>query len=251
MRDDLVDHDPRAFVEWKSRNAGANRGKGDRPQSMLVGQFESASRRPAQAFGLRPHSGPHAGRVDDVSGLELAAVRDGRLADIDRADLAALGLDRWTAGPGDGARHAAAEFEVIVRGVDDRVHVLRGEVALHHLHAQLSSPPAHRVGCTCQAMDAIRASTSARVTDSSPRTLKCWIVNEAITIAYARARRTVSSFSTCCSARQPRKPAATASPAPVGSVGGSTGRAGRWISSAWRYNVAPFGPSLITSPRNR
>src|SRR5205823_14786140 len=152
---------------------------------------------------------------------------DHRIPDLNGADAPALRLDHGAACAGDGAGDSAAKLEVIVGGVDDGVDILPGEIALDDGHAKTVGPPAHPAGCACQAIEAIRASTSVRLIGCKPWTLNCWIVKDAITIAYANASRTVSSFSVCCSARQPRNPAATASPAPVGSIGGSTGRAGR------------------------
>ena len=51
------------------------------------------------------------------------------------------------------------------------------------LDVHAAGAPGQTVGWTCQAIDAIRVSTSARVIGCSPRTLKCWIVKDAITIA--------------------------------------------------------------------
>src|ERR1700736_357022 len=121
--------------------------------------------------------------MDDEACLQGAAAGDGRVADLDRADLAALGLNRRSASPRDRSRHAAAQLQVVVRRVDDGVDILLRQVALQDFDAQAACAPGQTVGWTCQAMDAIRVSTSARVISCRPRTLKCWIVKDAITMA--------------------------------------------------------------------
>src|SRR5438128_2381170 len=153
-------------------DAGANRGERDRPQLALAGKLEAPPGRVSQAFHGRAAAKGHARGVDDEAGFELAARSDGGATHLDRPDGATLRLDRRAATPGNGSGHTPAEDQVAVRRVDDGVDILLGQVALEDVDRQAARSPAHPVGWTCQAIDAIRASTSQRVIACSPRTLK-------------------------------------------------------------------------------
>ena len=128
------------------RNAGADRGKGDGSQTPLIRDLEAAPRRPAQALGGGAAAEPHAGGVDHVTGFEPAAAGNRRVADLDWADGPALRLDRRAACPGDGARDSTSQLEVVVRGVDDGIDILSGEIALLDLNGKAVDAPAHAVG---------------------------------------------------------------------------------------------------------
>jgi len=69
-----------------------------------------------------------------------------RVADLDWADGPALRLDRRAACPGDGARDSTSQLEVVVRGVDDGIDILSGEIALLDLNGKAVDAPAHAVG---------------------------------------------------------------------------------------------------------
>src|SRR6267378_6884105 len=183
MRRDLLEHDPSAVIRWEVGDTRANRGKRDRTQPSLTRKLEAAPGRTAQAFSRSTAAQAHARRVDDKAGFELAAPGDRRATDLDRANRVALRLDGRTAAPGNGNGHAATENQVVIRGVDDGVDILLGEVALQDIDPETARVPGHPVGWTCQAIEAIRASTSARVIGCSPFTLKCWIAKDAITMA--------------------------------------------------------------------
>src|SRR5207248_8776590 len=101
----------------------------------------------------------HARRVDDKVGFELAAPSDRRTTDLDWANRLTLRLDGRTAAPGNGPGHAATQNQVIIRGIDDGIDILLGEVGLQDIDRETARVPGHPVGWTCQAIEAIRAST--------------------------------------------------------------------------------------------
>src|SRR6202045_3952369 len=101
MSHDFLEHDPRALLQRKTRDPSADRWEGDGPQAAQVGDLEAAAGGAAQAVSAGPASQSHARRMDDEACLQAAAAGYGRVADLDRAELAALGLDRRPACPGD------------------------------------------------------------------------------------------------------------------------------------------------------
>ena len=75
----------------------------------------------------------HRGGVNDVAGSQASAAGDDRFADLNRALADRLVLDLTAAGAHDRAGRAGAHPEMVVGGVDDRVGVLGGDVALDDL----------------------------------------------------------------------------------------------------------------------
>src|SRR5205823_13475071 len=150
------------------RDPGADCRKGDGLQAVLVRDLEAAPRRPAQAVGGGVATESHAGRMDHMARLQPAAASYRSVADLDRADGPALRLNGRTTRSGDGAGHPTSQLEVVVRGVDDGIDVLDGQIALLDFNRQAIDPPAHAVGWTCHAIAAMRASTSARLIGCNP-----------------------------------------------------------------------------------
>jgi len=171
MRDDLLHHDPGTVLERKVGDPSTDGGKSDRVQALVARQLQTASSRVAERIGGGASAQPHAGGVDNESRGQIPAARDGGIPNRDRPDRATFGLDRWATAARDGARDPAAEFEVIVRGVDDRVDVLRRQVALQDRDRHVVSAPAHWPAGAFHAMDSILAPTSARVSRCNPPTL--------------------------------------------------------------------------------
>jgi DNA polymerase IV len=83
-------------------------------------------------------------RMDHIPGGELSRSRRLRIARLAAAQLTALGQDRRPACAMDGSVHAAAAEQRRVRGVHDRVDLLRRDVALNELD------PAHRERVVCE-----------------------------------------------------------------------------------------------------
>src|SRR5688500_19419457 len=84
-----------------------------------------------------------------------------------------------------------------------------------------------------------------------PSTLKRSTAKEAHTVPWRVARRRVRSSTEPDSARCPRKPPAKLSPAPVGSVISSNGKAGDQKEKERVKSTEPYSPRLTTTARDR
>jgi hypothetical protein len=72
----------------------------------------------------------HAGRVDDESRFDFSSRRDRRASHGYRANLVAFPLHRFAAFAANHSREAAAELQIVIRGVDDRINIHLDKVAL-------------------------------------------------------------------------------------------------------------------------
>src|SRR5271163_3218032 len=133
MRAHLLEHHPSASLDRETGDAGADRRKCDRLETLLPGTLERVARRRAQIRLRSRFAQPHAGGVNHVSRAQVSCAGDRGLADRDGANLVALLLNRGTAFDANGARDAAAQHQVAVRRVHDCIHVSVGEVALPQL----------------------------------------------------------------------------------------------------------------------
>ena len=69
--------------------------------------------------------------MDHVAGAQIAARGDRRAADGNAADGVAFLLNRIAALAADRSGHAAAELQIIIRGIDDGVDIHLRQIALH------------------------------------------------------------------------------------------------------------------------
>ncbi len=126
----FAQHDLGAFRNRKAGDSGADGGKRDGAQPAFrrdaQGVGRRASQRPRRGFAAQLH----AGRVNHEAGAQLASRGDCRAADRNAADGVALLLDCIAALAPDRPGHAAAQLQIVVRGVDDGVHVHFRQVAL-------------------------------------------------------------------------------------------------------------------------
>ena len=89
-------------------------------------------------FTVRPFLPHGTNAMDDVTGLQLVAARDLRLASTRAAEGTAFREQPRARAPVNGAVDAATAEERLVGGVHDRVDVKQRDVALDDLdHAQL------------------------------------------------------------------------------------------------------------------
>src|SRR5439155_14290943 len=84
---------------------------------------------------------PHAGCMDHIKGLQVAAARHRGLTQLDRAEALALLLDPRPALAADRTRHARTQDQVIVGCIDDCVYGHLRNVALHDLNFGLHVRP--------------------------------------------------------------------------------------------------------------
>src|SRR3984957_8951566 len=130
MRAHFLEHHLRASLEWKTGDTGADRRKRDRPEQVLIGAHQRVAGRRAQIRLRRGFSEPHAGGVNHVTRAQQSRARNRGLAERNRAYLIALLLNRRAAFDANRTRDAAAQHQVVVRGVYDRVNVRFRQVAL-------------------------------------------------------------------------------------------------------------------------
>lgn len=123
-------------LERKSVDASADRGEGDRLQSMLSGDLKRASVAGGKQFIFirraavpdRPHG------VDDVLGRESVARRESGLAGGTAAQGPAFLKKLRPCGPMDGAVDTAATRKLLVGGIDDGIDRKGGDVCFENLH---------------------------------------------------------------------------------------------------------------------
>src|SRR6266436_5112247 len=88
-------------------------------------------RRGSQGFRRRPGCAKsHARRMDYEACLQFSAGGDGRVTDGNTANGVALALNLLTAVAPNGSGYARTENQIVVGGIDDRVRVHLGQVAL-------------------------------------------------------------------------------------------------------------------------
>ncbi len=88
----------------------------------------------ARRFVLRCRfAQPHARRVNHMPRPQASRAGNSRLAQRDRSDPVAFLLNRRAALHANRAGDAAAEHQIVVRGVHDRVHVGVGQISLPQL----------------------------------------------------------------------------------------------------------------------
>src|SRR5208282_4313813 len=126
----LAQHDFGALAKRESGDARSHRGERDRLQPVLSGDAKRMRRRAPQRLRRSLTAKLHARRVDHVAGLQAAARCDRGAAHRDRADLVAFRLNAGPALAADRPGDATAELKVVVGGVDDRVRIHLGEIAL-------------------------------------------------------------------------------------------------------------------------
>ena len=141
MVQDLSEHDARAFLQGKAGDARADGGESDALDGFFFRAQQGLARREAERIGSRLPAQRHAGRVDYVKRLEVAARRDRSLAHRDGPQALALLLDARAALAPDGPGYARAENQVVVGRVHDGVHRHVGDVAFDEtdlgVHPQL------------------------------------------------------------------------------------------------------------------
>src|SRR5579862_6688340 len=130
MRANFLEHHLRASLDWKTRDTGADRRKRDCLERVLLGPSERVARRRAQIRLRRRFSQPRTGGVNYVPRSQPARARNRRLAQSNRADTVALALNRRAALDPNRARDTAAQHQLIVCRIYDRIGVRLGKVAL-------------------------------------------------------------------------------------------------------------------------
>ena len=141
---DLLDLDPRRFVEREATDAGAEGDQGEALRPELVRLDERA--RGGLSDDLRGSRAAelHRRAVDHPAGGHLARRRLDGFAEPDRSPLVALGLYRWTASPRDRAGHTTAMPELRVGGVGDGIDLELGDVRLLDLDLRHVRSPGYR-----------------------------------------------------------------------------------------------------------
>src|SRR5208282_5626464 len=114
----------------EARYTSSHRGKRHRLEAFLLCTQQGVARRGPQFFLHGAAAQLHAGRVDYVARLEVSAAGERGLAERNRTDAVGFLLDGRAAFSPDRAGHAAAELQIIVRGIDDRVGRRLGKIAL-------------------------------------------------------------------------------------------------------------------------
>lgn len=135
-------------IDREAVDAGADRGEGDARAVMLHGQFQAASVGGAQQVGLTfPAAAPDgADRVED----ELRRQRPGRTRDgiagraAERIAFASLLMDSRSRRAMNRPVDSAADVQLRVGGVHDRIDLLARDVPLHEFDVAGSKVDSHR-----------------------------------------------------------------------------------------------------------
>src|ERR1039458_8897706 len=90
MRANFLEHRLRASLDWKPRDAGANRRKCDRLERVLIGAHQRVARRCAYIRLRRPCSQPRARRVNYMPRTQPSRARNRRLAQCNRPNPVAF-----------------------------------------------------------------------------------------------------------------------------------------------------------------
>jgi hypothetical protein len=135
VRFQRLHHNSCAFAQREARDAHPDGGQGNRAHAVRLCQAQTVRDATANRFGGRLAADAHAGGVNHILGGQVPRACNRRLADLNRSVAVALGLDGRTAFAGNRARHPAAQHEVVIGGVHNRVHRLLRDVRLQHLDA--------------------------------------------------------------------------------------------------------------------
>ena len=130
MFPDDPEHDLGTALRVEPGDPGADRGKRNALDLLLLCPAQAVACRGFEVLGSRPAAELHARGVDHILGLQVSAAGDRGLAERDAPDAVALLLNRGAALAPDRSGYAAAQFKVIVRRVDNRLNVGLGDVAL-------------------------------------------------------------------------------------------------------------------------
>lgn len=131
-------HHARAVIDGEARDPRPDSGDGDRPDRVLACQSKGIGHRRPQLRFVGATAKAHARGVDDVARRQRTRAGDCGLPNVDRPVGVALGLDGRPATPANRAGDSAAEREVVVRCVDDRIDILFDEVARQDQDARRS-----------------------------------------------------------------------------------------------------------------
>src|SRR5690242_4582446 len=126
----LAQHDFCAFFQRKSGDARAHGGERDGLQPALVRDLQAMRGGISQGLRSRFSAEPHARGVDHEPRLQFSSGSDRRVPYRNAANFVALALNGVATFSADGARHASAQNQIVVRGVDDGVRIHFRQVAL-------------------------------------------------------------------------------------------------------------------------
>jgi len=138
---DRCENDLRGARFGEAEDARRDGREGNRFKTQCIRQAQRASHRGGK-FGVFVAFPPHRpDGVDHIAAREIPPARVGRFGVTYAAmfphPAIRFGLNSLSTAPNDDARHAAAMLQLGVGGIDDRIHILLGEIA----SSDLKTPP--------------------------------------------------------------------------------------------------------------
>jgi len=137
----------RRLIDRKTERTGAEGGEGDRSAIVLDGEPQAfvMNRRQQAAFSLLAAAPNRADGMEHELSRELASAGDdGRPGRTPlRVEPLRLVLEDWPPLAMDRTVHASADLQLGIRGVDQRIDRLPGDVPLHQFHQTLANLKLH------------------------------------------------------------------------------------------------------------